>query len=204
LKHTETWSSAVIADGVKGRSDTDGLVAVDHEAALLVARNIRHPWYRCQALSAVAESEPRAVVREALLSESLTAAFELTEPNRVVTVAGWPLARLIHTNPGKANFFILRLLEVISQEPHGLRKLDGLASILLRVSRVSVLRELVLPPFLAAATASTGWRTERIVAFTAQLLWESDPKAAETLLASRSANRFSRGAWAKIAAASRS
>jgi hypothetical protein len=93
------------------------------------------------------------------------------------------------------------LLEIISREPHGLRKLDGLAHVLFTVSTVAELREQVLPSFLAAASASTGWRTEQIVAFASENLAESDPKVALALLASRTPNRFSRQAHARLRAA---
>jgi hypothetical protein len=141
-----SWSHSIIADGVKGRQDTRDLISVERKSALRAAREIRHPWYRCQALGMVAESESHPKMRDELLDESLSAAYELPEPNRIVTVATWPLAQLIHTNPAKAYGVVRRLLDTISQEPHGLRKLDGLAWVLRTVSSVSKLREQVLPP----------------------------------------------------------
>jgi hypothetical protein len=54
---------------------------------------------------------------------------------------------------------------------------------------------------LAAASASAGWRTEQIVAFASENLAESDPEAALALLASRTPNRFSRQAYARLRAA---
>jgi hypothetical protein len=188
-------------EGVDGRQRTDDLIATDRTAALRVARGIRHPWYRCQALAAVAGAEPGARKRDELLDESLSAAYEQSEPNRIVSAATWPLAHLVRVDPGKARSVVAGLLETIFREPHGLRKLDGLAHVLSTVNRVAELREQVLPPFLSAAAASTGWRTEQIVAFASEDLPESDPKAALALLASRTPNRFSRQAYAKLRAA---
>jgi hypothetical protein len=193
------YSRSVFADGVKGRQDTHDLLAVGRKSALQRARGIRHPWYRCQALAMVAESETDPGTRNELLDESLAAAHEASEPNRVVTVATWPLKQLIHTNPAIAYDVVRRLLDTISQEPHGLRKLDGIAWVLRTVNCIPTLREHVLPPFLSAAAASAGWRTERIVAYTAVVLAESDLKTAVALLASRTPNRFSRNAGARLA-----
>jgi hypothetical protein len=185
-------------DGVKGRSLTHKLIATDPRAALALARKIRHPWYRCQSLAIVAESESYAKKRDDLLEESLAAAYEQSEPNRIVSVAAWPLAHLVRADPEKADGVVRRLLATIALEPHGLRKLDGLTRIFFAVSGAPELREHVLPPLLSAAAASVGWRTERLIAHVAEILAESDPGAASALLASRTPNRFVRKAQAKL------
>jgi hypothetical protein len=93
---------SLAVEGVNGRQRTNDLIATDRGAALRVARSIRHPWYRCQALAALAGAEPGARKRDELLDESLSAAYEQSEPNRIVVVATWPLAHLVRVDPAKA------------------------------------------------------------------------------------------------------
>jgi hypothetical protein len=193
---------SVTLEGVEGRHASGCLIPTDRRSALRVARAIRHPWYRCQALAMIAESEPNARHRNELLEESVSAAYELTEPNRVVSVATWPLTHLIWSIPERAHAVVLHLLRIIATEPHGLRKLDGLSRMLFTVCGTPTLREQVLPPFLSAASASAGWRTERIIGCAVEVLANSDPTTAAALLSSRTPNRFSRRAGLKLLMAS--
>lgn len=183
---------------VGGREDVHRLRYVDADAALHRARQIRHPWYRCQAISSVAEVQRSSAVALRLLVESLSAAHEEAEPNRIVSVASWPLRQLVVLNPAEAKAEIERLLGIISTETHGLRRLDGLSRIIVAVASNSELLELVKAPFQAAAVASEGWRTERTVAFVAVYLAQQDRQFALDLLATRKPNRFLRAALATI------
>ncbi|CDF63261.1 Conserved hypothetical protein [Xanthomonas citri pv. fuscans] len=63
----------------------------DPDGAAVIARKIKHPWYRCQALSRAAEFSSGAK-RTALLKAAIEAAHEQSEPNPIVTVACWPVA----------------------------------------------------------------------------------------------------------------
>ncbi len=188
----------ITADDVRGRQASADLIATDRKQALRVARQIRHPWYRCQALAALAEAASDTHQCQALLNESLAAAYEQHEPNRVVSVATWPLACLVRTAPEQAQAVVERLLGSIATEPHGLRKLDGLARVLFTVNGLPSLREQVLPAFLTAVAASVGWRTERIVESAVEMLAAVDPATATALLATRTSNRYSRRAAAKL------
>jgi hypothetical protein len=125
-----------------------------------------------------------------LIRESLSAALEQSEPNRIVSVASWPLRQLVKLDPVAASAQTEDLLRIISGEPHGLRRLDGITRILAAVAEQRELLEMVKPPFVAAVAASEGWRTERTVAFVASLLAPIDRRFAESLVASRAPNRF--------------
>jgi hypothetical protein len=182
--------SEVKPEDVRGRTETDRLLSLDPDRALHVARAIRHPWYRCQALSAVAKAQRSRPFALRLLSESLSAAYEQSEPNRIVSVASWPLEHLAKLDPTAAMAQVEQLLRVIATEPHGLRRLDGLTRMLVAVAAVPELRERVKPAFAEAAAASQGWRTERTVAFVASLLAQFDAAFAQLLVASRTPNRF--------------
>jgi hypothetical protein len=192
------WIGSITPEDVKGRSESAKQLARDRPRALKIARSIRHPWYRCQALTAVAEGESSPHVCESLLAEALSAAYEQSEPNRVVSVAAWPLHHLSIVNPAEAKIVIRRLLGIIATEPHGLRKLDGIARILCAVIGSAEMRIMIMPAFNKAMSASFGWRTERILAFSAYALAEFDSETAKKMLESRAPNKFTRQALAKL------
>ena len=185
---------------VRGRSATDRLMPHSPAEALKVARAIRHPWYRCQALSAVGNAiKPKA---EALrvLSESLSAAHEQAEPNRVITVAAWPLRHLLRLDRVRTVAEVEKLLGLASSEPHGLRRLQALNSLLGAVAEDPALRGQVAEVYLATAHSCSGWRTERTIGFMAQYLVTLDPLLAKRLLAGRTPSRFVRQAMQAIEA----
>jgi len=66
-----------------------------------------------------------------VLNEAFAAAWKLAEPNRVVTVAAWPLRALLDL--GESDWFgceVGQLLPVILEEPNPFRRQDGLAALL--------------------------------------------------------------------------
>jgi hypothetical protein len=69
--------------------------------AVAVARGIDPPWYRCQSLAIAAMEIDDPKLRLALVNEALTAAEQLGEPNRVVTVASWPVEVLATYGPAE-------------------------------------------------------------------------------------------------------
>jgi hypothetical protein len=185
-----SWLNDVRPEDVSDRATVARLAPLDPDQALVVARAIRHPWYRCQAITSVAEIQPSNAVSIRLLNEALSAAREQSEPNRIVSVASWPLKHLAKVAPEIASVELSRLLPIIEAEPHALRRLDGLFRLLGSVASVPELRESVKPSFVATAAVSHGWRSERLVAFAALLLFQFDSIFARTLLASRKPNRF--------------
>jgi hypothetical protein len=178
--------------GVAARATVAKLAANDPQQALRLARSIEHPWYRCQAIASIVEANLSSRDAEELLDEAFTAASSQSEPNRVASVAFWPLRLLVSTGSDKAVLRTRELLQVIAKEPHGLRKLDGLRAILTAVVSSHELRELVLKPFTLASAASQGWRTERIIDIVAEILIPFDREAASRLLYSRPPSRYTR------------
>jgi len=191
--------SEVKPEDVRGRSEVGRLLTSDRDEALRLARAIRHPWYRCQALTYVAEAEKSRHNAVRLLREALDAAREQSEPNRVVTVASWPLRQLAKLDEAAARDVTEELLRTVATESHGLRRLDGLKSILWAVTESEDLRQLVQPAFAHAASQSAGWRTERTVAFIASYLAKWDLPFARTLLEARKPNRFRHAAEKELA-----
>ncbi len=106
------------------RDQVGRIAANDVGAALLIAKDIDDPWYRCQALAFVAwhAADHKQFLRS--LAESLKSAWAVKNPNRTVTVAAWPVAALARRHfadrdAGKRNDLelrklIRRLLDVIS------------------------------------------------------------------------------------------
>ena len=67
-------------------------IAKDKPAeALKIARDIEDPWFRCQALTAVALHCADTAKKNRLLDESFQAALLTEQPNRIVSVSSWPL-----------------------------------------------------------------------------------------------------------------
>lgn len=180
------WHDTIRPEDVKGRAETSRLLEHDSHSALKVARAIGHPWYRCQALAAVAESQHSVP----LLIESFAAAYEQTEPNRIASVASWPLRQLALFEPAMAQVELEKLLKVVATEAHGLRRLHALEKLFFAVASVPTLRQQALNAFDAAAALCHGWRTERSVAFVASYLADFDVSQAEALIRSRVTNRF--------------
>lgn len=183
---------------VDGRTEVHRLRSVDIDAALRRAREIRHPWYRCQALSYIAEVQRSSLVALRLLKESLSAAYEEAEPNRIVSVASWPLRQLVALDPAAAKRELEDLLRIILAEPHGLRRLDGLSRMIIAVTDNSEMLAMTKPAFAMACSASEGWRTERTIAFVATGLASLDQKFSLELLATRTPNRFRNAALKAI------
>jgi hypothetical protein len=186
-------------EDVQGRRDAISLAQTSVAHATSVARAVRHPWYRCQALAEVAKRAAERELRESLLAEAVAAAFEQDQPNRVACVARWPLCVMVRTESPQASRLVKRLLDVIATEPHGLRRLDGLAAIVGPLLEFPSLRTRAWDCFEATARQSSGWRTERIVAWMAVSMATHDRKAALNLLAGRGENRFATKARAAIA-----
>jgi hypothetical protein len=187
-------------EDVRGRSATDRLLPHSPADALKVARAIRHPWYRCQALSAVGNAIESRAEALRVLNESLSAAHEQAEPNRVVTVAAWPLRHLLRLDRVRTAKEVEELLGLASTEPHGLRRLHALDSLLGAVAEDPSLRGQVAEVYLNTAHNCSGWRTERTIAFMAQHLVALDPSLAKRLLAGRAPSRFVRHAIQAIEA----
>lgn len=184
--------------GVADRSEVARLAKGNSSQALAVARSIQHPWYRCQALTYIVEANPSHASAEVILNEALLAAYSQPEPNRVASVAMWPLKELIHVNLRSASQHTTKVLEVISQEPHGLRRLGGLYAILWAVASVQELRDAALQPFLETAKVSFGWRSERIIDCAILTIAPYDRDSSVLLLNSRPITRFNKGSRALL------
>jgi hypothetical protein len=189
----------ITAEDVRGRSESAQWLPTDRRRALAVARAIRHPLYRCQALAGVAQATQPHDEQAALLAEALLAAHEQVEPNRVACAASWPLRVMVASEYPQTGRVVRQLLDVVAEESHGLRRLDALAAILGPLLASAALRPRALALFIRASECSTGWRTERLVSWMAVALAPHDRVSAMHLLDRRSINRFATKARLEIA-----
>jgi hypothetical protein len=125
-----------------------------------------------------------------LLEEALSAAYSQADANRIAAVSMWPLNLLVQANPSLAERHTKKLLQIISEEMHSLRRLHGLSGILRGIWANQSLRELVLKPVIETADVCPGWRADRIVSYIARDLLPFNQPLAMQLIKSRPENRF--------------
>lgn len=194
----------IVQEGVDGRRRVHLLVAETRIGeALDVANGIRHPWYRCQALTAVANALHDSEEAGRLLAAAIEAAAAQEEPNRIASVSAWPLSVLVHLDKEAASAHIDRLLALMESESHVVRRADGLLLLMDAIYSDRDLRLRVLVPLRAAILSGRGWKIRRIARDLALVLAEVDPEAAVQLLSSVPETREIRQARRLIAAGER-
>lgn len=167
---------------VRGRANAHKLAQTNPREALKVARSIRHPWYRCQALSSVAEVWGTKAQKIDVLEEALAVAKEQTEINRIVTVSAWPLAVMVGVAPDAVAAHLQRLVKLADTEPHTLRRADALAELAYAVRNEPVLLALVSPSWVNALLHGRGWRIDRLIQDAVDLLGSSMPEVTNKLI----------------------
>ena len=167
---------------VQGRARATKLADTDVGRAAEVAYEIRHPWYRCQALSSVAEVQPDKALAIKLIRDAFCAAEEQDDINRIVTVSSWPLKICVRLAPGMAEEKVQELVERASNEPHTLRRADALYAVLVAVKESASLKIQVLPAIVEALTLGHGWRIERLIANVALSVKDDHPEYIPKLL----------------------
>jgi hypothetical protein len=147
---------------VRGRALVIGTAPHDADAAAKLATKIVHPWYRCQALAISAEfaTGPK---RRRLIEAAFAAAFEQEEPNRIVSVAFWPLRVLVADRADGVAARVGKLIEVAEREPHNLRRAHALQRLVIAVESNRDCLDLVVPPLAAALLCGHGRRIDRII-----------------------------------------
>jgi hypothetical protein len=173
---------SITPDDVRGRARTDKLSLTDPREALKVARAIRHPWYRCQALSKVAEHWGTNVQRLGLLEEALAAAKEQQEINRIVTVSAWPLRVMVGIEPDAVREHLQRVVHLASREAHTLRRADALYAVARAIRDNSSLLAAVVPALTEALLNGHGWRIDRLIRLTVEIVKSSMPEVADKLI----------------------
>jgi hypothetical protein len=161
-------------------------VLTDPRAALKLARAIRHPWYRCQSLAKVAEHWGTKRQRLELLEEALEAAQQQDEINRKVTVSAWPMKLMVSVAPENAKTHLQQLVDQADGEEHSLRRADALYALAKAVQSSELLLEIVMPSLSRALQTGRGWRIDRLIRFTIDIVKGSMPLVARDIAAHHS------------------
>lgn len=167
---------------VRGRAKADKLSLTDPQQALNVARAIRHPWYRCQALSRVAEVWGTRAQKIEVLEEALAVAGEQTEINRIVTVSAWPLRVMVGVAPNAMAAHLRRLVTLAETELHTLRRADALSALAFSVRTEPPLLAEVSSSLVNALLSGHGWRIDRLIRDAVELLKDSKPDVTQKLI----------------------
>ncbi len=175
--------TSITRDDVRGRSRVDQLSLSDPREALKVARAIRHPWYRCQSLSKVAEHWGTQVQKLELLEEALADAQMQEEINRVVTVSAWPLRVMVGIAREAVVPHLHRLVDLSSAEGHTLRRADGLYEVGSAVRDDPALLAVVVPSLVQALVGGRGWRIDRLIRSTVEMVKVPMPQVVDQLVA---------------------
>ncbi len=108
----------------------------------LAERIIEDSWSRCHALAYAASAAPTLDEALQLVSDSLQSADAALQPNRIVSFAAWPLDVLVELGQFElVRHHLLRLGQVIAQEPSPVRRGDGIDA-LLRIADLLPSREM--------------------------------------------------------------
>jgi hypothetical protein len=121
--------------GTQRRNRVAAIAKTKPREALVLARRIDDPWFRCQALSIAAVHAPDRHSCKSAIDDAFLAANELADPNRVVTASSWPVKALALTgHASSVSSEVGRLLQVISAESSPVRRADALQYLLGSVS----------------------------------------------------------------------
>lgn len=139
------------------------------------AHQIADPWYRCQELARCAERRS-SEERLPLIDAALAAARELESPNRIVSVAAWPIRVLAGTAPDRCAHEIRQLIATAETEPHHLRRADALQLLAASTAEFPLLLELVVPALVEALVGGRGTRIDRCIHDTFDLVAMTHPE----------------------------
>jgi hypothetical protein len=178
--------TSITRDDVRGRARVDKLSLNDPREALKVARAIRHPWYRCQSLSKVAEHWGTKAQKLELLEKALASAQKQEEINRVITVSAWPLRVMAGIARDAVVPHLHRLVDLGKAESHTLRRADGLYAVGSAVKGDPALLAIVVPSLVQALMGGRGWRIDRLIRSTVEMVEGPMPEVVDQLVARHS------------------
>ena len=166
------------------RSLSEQLLMSDAERALVVARGIEDPWFRCQALS-TAGRVWREDAYEGLLKEAVKAADSQENAYQRVTVSAWPIRAYLergNVKPAK------RLLEKYTPDARNIENMGGRSEALLMLLQAARpfapdLWQLVFWALVQATEPSLAWRQRRNIRIAIKMVAEDHAQLAHEALA---------------------
>lgn len=187
----------VTARDVSGRAQVSRLAATDPKAAYKLANSIAHAWYRCQSLTAAA-ARLSGKEQLAALAKAMAAAKEQCEPNRVVTVAAWPVRAMAQVNPKLAAEWVSELVAIAETEPHNLRRAHSLQSLAFSTSTYPEILGLVIPALVDSLLGGHGRRIDRVIRDCFELVRSTHPHLLEELAMHHKPNQQQRKLLASL------
>lgn len=177
------------------------LAPVDPKTALVEARKIADPWFRCQALSYVARFSPPGSV-ETIADEAVEAAFMEKDAYRAVAPAAWPLRALLERDlVSQARLLTNTLLEKSAAIEHPVSRLEALFLILQAAFPLPAAdRHAVIDSLILAAKSADSWKASDRLEQTALMLIADAPEDASRVVRSMNENRYKTRVIEKIAA----
>jgi hypothetical protein len=186
--------------GVTRRDSVGKLAASDPVKALETARSIVEPWYRCQALAHVAWHLKDRKLFEKVTGEALAAAYEEDQPNRIVSVASWPVRAMVVRDDLRLPSVVDELTRKIQVEPNPVRRADALFLLFEAVYYDSRLREFVLEHLLGACEEMNSWKRPVILSDVALVFAKDEATRAAQIVELIDEGRQSRRTRREIAA----
>ena len=156
------------------------LAGSDAERALAIARGIKEPWFRCQALSQVARYWPRDDYPR-LLKEAIEAADSQDDIYKRVTVSAWPIRAYLErgsSSPAR------RVLERYTRAAASIENMGSRSEALLMLFQAAkpFAADLWKPVFWALVEATEpplAWRQRRNIRDAIAMVGRDDPQLVE-------------------------
>ncbi len=187
-------------ESVNRRELVGKLAQTELVRALELARSISEPWYRCQSLAHVAWHLEDRKQFEKVIGEALAAAYEQTEPNRIVSVASWAVRAMVERSDRRLGSVVNELLKKIQRQPNPVRQADALFYLFEAVFYESRLRDLVLDALLDACERMNSWKRPCFLSNIALVIARDDPDRAGQIVDMIGEGRKSRQTRREIAA----
>lgn len=176
------------------------IAETDSPKALLMARQVSEPWFRCQALAAVARYGPDERVVE-IAEEAVSAALTFTDFYKKVAATAWPLRALIERGQEqKALQLLPELLQLSLQIENPVSRTDALFLLWQAFFAVRG-HAAVLEPLLQSC--SQHWKADYTLRQIVMILASHDVAEAEKLAASMPEGKYKRQAHRRLSEGAR-
>jgi hypothetical protein len=137
---------------------------------------------------------------EKVIGEALAAAYEQSQPNRIVTVASWAVRVMVKKRDRRLSSVVNELLQKIQRETNPVRQADALFYLFEAVFYEPRLRDLVLDALLDACERMNSWKRPCFLSNIALVIARDDPNRAGQIVDMIGEGRKSRQTRREIAA----
>ncbi|HEY3328643.1 MAG TPA: hypothetical protein VGK19_01365 [Capsulimonadaceae bacterium] len=164
------------------RDRASSLAPIDNHAALLAARKVTGPWYRCQSLAAVARYCPAKEV-ERIADEAVKTAKRENDVYRQVAPCAWVVRALIERNRfAHAERLVGELLTQLTGDIHPVCRVDALDILFEAAWPYPPCRRRVLVVLVDACCSTKSWRAGRLLAWVSLLVANEDRAEGQRIL----------------------